>query len=97
MENMAWSLTEETLLIGIRVAAILAHMAFVPAPFAVVVLALGHNHDFDLRTGVLAASGGMEGCVAPLAPQGLKLWRRHLPGSSHDIPTGARGARLLLF
>ena len=68
MENMAWSLTEETLLIGIRVAAILAHMAFVPAPFAVVVLALGHNHDFDLRTGVLAASGGMEGCVAPFAP-----------------------------
>lgn len=94
---MAWSLTEETLLIRIRVAAILFHMAFIPAPFAVVVLALWHNHDLDLRTGVLTGRGGMKGCVAPFAPQGLELWWRDLPGSSHDISARTSGARLFLW
>lgn len=94
---MAWSLTEETLLVRIRIAAILAYMAFVPASLAVVVFTLWHNHDLDLLVGIMTGRGGMVGRVAPFAPQGLELWRRNLPGSSHDISAGTRGARLLLL
>jgi hypothetical protein len=93
---MTWSLTEETLLVRIRVATILTQMTFVSAPVAAIILALWHNHHLDLRIGVLAASGGMQTCVAPLAPQRFELWWSDLPGSSHEESTGPSGARLLL-
>jgi hypothetical protein len=94
---MTWSLTEETLLIRIRVATILTRMTFVSTPFATIILALWHNHHLDLRIGVLAASGGMQTCVAPLAPQRFELWWSDLPGSSHEESTRRSGARLLLL
>lgn len=90
LKNMAWPLTEQTLLVRIRVAAVVFYMAFVSASFAVVGLALWHNHDLDLRTGIMTGRGGMGNCVAPLAPQGLELRRRNLPGSSHDITARTR-------
>jgi hypothetical protein len=92
---MTWSLTEEALLVRIRVAAILTQMTFVPTPIAVMILALWHNHYFDLRIGVLAASSGMEACIAPLAPYCFKLWWGDLPGSSHDKSAGSSSGRSL--
>jgi hypothetical protein len=94
---MTCSLTEETLLVRIRIAAILTHMTFVSAPVAAIVLAFWHNHHLDLRIGVLAASSGMETCVAPLAPQRFELWWSDLPGSSHEESTRPSDARLLLL
>jgi hypothetical protein len=94
---MAWSLTEETLLVRTRVAAILAQMTFVPAPVAVVVLTLRRDHNFDLGIGVLTTSGGMETCVAPLAPQRFELWRSDLPGTSHEKSVRSSSARFLLL
>jgi hypothetical protein len=70
---MTWSLTEETLLVRIRVAAILTQVTFVPAPIAATILALWHNHHLDLRIRVLTASGGMETRTAPLTPQRFEL------------------------
>ena len=94
---MAWSLTEETFLVWIRVAAIFALMTFVPAPVAVVYLALWHDHYSDLSISVLTASGRMETCIAPLAPQGFELWWSNLPRSSHEKSARTFSARLLLL